>query len=223
MDFIALGRRLFLNNRRRKRRIDCGFAPVDADGATEIDDFFVFDEDREKSDIRFGIGLHTGEPIAGLSAADRLSQLGYLRSARHRSRNPGADNLPVIGRRRGKRRRGWRGGCSLKLRTGQDAGTSGSQRGQKNGGEELLRASIPALAHITDSRRALVSRGRSRRHRCDFQMYFDRTPRAFFLQHATRKSIPAEIGGAFKQPHHLTLELRTGWWPAPGSVDTHLS
>ena len=142
MDFVALGRRLFLNNRRRKRRIDCGFAPIDAHGATEIDDFFVLDEYREKSDIWFCVGLHTGDPIAGLSAADRLSQLGYLRSIHHRSRNPGADNLPVVGRRCSKRRRG----RSRKLRTGQDAGTSGSQRGQKNSREALLRASIPALA-----------------------------------------------------------------------------
>jgi hypothetical protein len=146
MDFVALGRRLFLNNRRRKRRIDCGFAPIDAHGATEIDDFFVLDEYREKSDIWFCVGLHTGDPIAGLSAADRLSQLGYLRSIHHRSRNPGADNLPVVDRRCSKRRSRWRRGRSRKLRTGQDAGTSGSQCGQKNRREALLRASIPALA-----------------------------------------------------------------------------
>jgi hypothetical protein len=71
MDFIALGRRLFLNDRRRQRRIDRGFAPVDADGAAEIDDFLALDEDREKSDEQICVGLHTGDPIAGLSAAGR--------------------------------------------------------------------------------------------------------------------------------------------------------
>ena len=112
---------------------------VDTHRATKINDFSIFDKDREQTVIRLIVGLQACKPVARLRLFGSL-QLRYLRFLRDRGRDPGADDLAIIGR--------WHGRGRRELRAGQRGGTSGSHAGQQNGEKKIFCASISPVTHI---------------------------------------------------------------------------
>ena len=112
---------------------------VDTHRATKINDFSIFDKDREQTVIRLIVGLQACKPVARLRLFGSL-QLRYLRFLRDRGRDPGADDLAIIGR--------WHGRDRRELRAWQRGGTSGSHAGQQNGEKKIFCASISPVTHI---------------------------------------------------------------------------